>query len=97
MSLTATVSSPCSGTQTLDQISSNLYAGTSGSFTYVVLASDPNQGWLLTVYDYSNPSSPCYPSITYGQVTPNASDPKGSYGKMVGGSPDTTAGLASID
>ena len=97
MSLSVTVITPCNGTQTVNSVSPNLYQGTSGDFTLVILSSDPNQGWLLTVYDYSNPTGPCYPSVTYGQVTPNASDPKGSYGKMVDGSPDTTAGSASVD
>ena len=96
MSLTALIDSPCSGDQTLDEVTSELYQGTSGDFTLGVLASDPNQGWLLTIYDYSNTSSPCYPSIVFGQVTPNASDPTGTYGKMVNGSPDTSAGEADI-
>lgn len=96
MSVTATVSSPCSGSQTLEQINANLYQGTSGDFTYGVLASHPSYGWLLTIYDYSNPSGPCYPSIEYGQVTPNASDPNGLYGKMVGGAPDTSSGEAIV-
>lgn len=96
MSVTATLSSPCSGDQTLNQVNTNLYTGTSGDFTAGVLASDPTLGWVLTIFDYSNTSSPCYPSIQYGQVTPNTSDPSGSYGKLVGGSPDTDEGEASV-
>ena len=96
MSVTATISTPCSGTETLNQINTSLYQGSGGSFSLVVLASDPSQGWLMTVYDYSSTSSPCYPFVQYGQVTPNASDPAGSYGKMVNGSPDTSAGSASV-
>lgn len=96
MSYTAKVTSPCSGDQTLSQINADLYQGTVGDFDLGVLASHTSQGWLLTIYDYSNPGSSCYPFITYGQVTPNASDPTGPYGKMVGGSPDTSVGSASI-
>lgn len=96
MSLTATIDSPCSGVQTLEQVNANLYQGTVGSFDYGVLSADPSQGWILTIYDYSSSSSPCYPSIQYGQVTPDGSDPTGEYGKMVSGSPDTDAGAASI-
>ena len=96
MSVTATMNTPCSGTQTLTKINNDLYQGTLGNFTLGVLSSDPSQGWFLTIYDYGSTSSPCYPSIQYGQVTPNTSDPSGSYGKMVGGSPDITAGEASV-
>jgi|GEM_PF-2985399 len=96
MSLTANVVTPCSGTETLNKINDNLYQGSGGSFTFVVLAAHPTQGWLLTVYDYSSTTSPCYPFVQYGQVTPNTSDPLGPYGKMVNGSPDTTAGSANI-
>lgn len=96
MSITATIVSPCSGAQTLEQVNNNLYQGTVGSFDFGVLAAHSSQGWILTIYDYSSSSSPCYPSIQYGQVTPDAEDPTGEYGKMVGGSPDTDAGAASI-
>lgn len=96
MSVTATMTSPCSGDQVLDKINDDLYQGTTGDFTYGVLASDPTQGWYLTIYDYANLTSPCYPFIQYGQVTPDPSDPSGSYGKMVDGSPDTNAGEASV-
>lgn len=96
MSVTATMSSPCSGDQTLNQINANLYQGVAGDFTLGVLASDPTLGWTLQIYDYSSTSSPCYPSITYAQVTPNTSDPSGTYGKLVGGSPDTDEGEASV-
>lgn len=96
MSYTANVATPCSGDQDLNEINANLYQGTVGDFDLGVLASDVSQGWLLTIYDYSDPGSSCFPSITYGQVTPNASDPTGAYGKMVGGSPDTSAGSADI-
>jgi len=96
MSVTATMSSPCSGNQTLTKINNNLYQGTTGDFTLGVLASDPTLGWTLVIYDYSSSSSPCYPSIQYAQVTPDTSDPSGSYGKLVNGSPDTNEGEASV-
>lgn len=95
MSYTASVNSPCTGDQTLDEISSSLYQGTSGNFSVGVLISDATQGWLLTIIETGSGSS-CYPSITYGQVTPNSSDPTGTYGEMVNGSPDTGSGEASI-
>lgn len=95
MSVTATITSPCSGSQTLEEVNASLYQGTVGDFTLGVLAADPSQGWLLTIYDYSSSSSPCYPSVVYGQVTPD-DDPQGSYGKMVNGSPDTDAGAAAV-
>jgi hypothetical protein len=96
MSLTAIVSSPCPGTQTLNQATPNVYQGISGSFDYVVLAADPTYGWLLTVYDYSSPSAPCYPNTAFGQVIPDTSDPTGDYGKVVNGSPDPSAGAATV-
>lgn len=92
-----TVTSPCEGDQTINEVTSDLFTGTVGDFTMAVLALDTTNGrWLLTVYDYSNPSGPCYPFAQYGQVDPDASDPVGGYGKMVNGSPDTSAGAASV-
>lgn len=96
MSVTATMTTPCSGDQTLNKVNDDLYQGTSGDFTLGVLASDPTLGWKLTIYDYSSTTSPCYPSIVYAQVTPDSSDPSGTYGKLVNGSPDTSAGEASV-
>jgi hypothetical protein len=96
MSLTATVSSPCSGSQTLNEVTSNVYQGSSGSFDFAVLSLDPTYGWILTIYDYSSDTSPCYPKTIFGQITPDTSDPTGSYGKVVNGSPDPTAGTAAV-
>lgn len=97
-SLTVSVATPCSGIQTVTDVSPTLYTGSTGAFTFVILSSHPTYGWLLVVYDQSNTSSPCYPNAQYGQVTPNASDPKGLYGLLVGGTgtPDTAAGSANI-
>lgn len=96
MSLTVTVSTPCPGQQSLNQVIPTLYQGASGNFTLVVLSAHPTLAWLLVVYDYSDPNGPCYPSALFGQVTPNPSDPKGLYGKLVGGVPDTNAGSATV-
>ena len=89
MSITATMTSPCSGDQTMEKINDDLYQGTNGAFTLGVLASDPTLGWTLMIYDYSSTTAPCYPWIQYAQVTPDTSNPSGSYGKLVNGSPDT--------
>ena len=96
MSVTATMTSPCTGDQTLTKINDDLYQGTAGDFNLGVLASDPSLGWTLLIFDYSSTTAPCYPSIQYAQVTPDTSDPSGSYGKLVNGSPDTSAGEASV-
>ena len=96
MSLTVTVSTHCPGQQSISPIDPNLYQGASGAFTFVILSAHPTLGWLLVVYDYANPSGPCYPTALFGQVTPNSSDPKGLYGKLVGGVPDTNAGSATV-
>lgn len=90
----ATVASPCSGSQTLPEINSTTWSGPTGSFTLATLAIGPTTCYL-TIIDV-NPSSSCFPSKTYAQVTPNTSDPSGQYGLLVGGSPDTSAGSASI-
>lgn len=96
-SYTVSVSSPCTGTQTVSQISTTRYQGSSGSFTLVVLVQDATLGWVLTVYDYANPLGSCFPFAQYSQVTPNTSDPTSSaYGLLVGGSPDTTQGAATV-
>lgn len=94
---TVAVMSPCDGNQSISQVNDKLYTGMVGDFTMVVLALDTTSGrWLLTVYDYSDPSGPCYPFAQFGQVTANPSDPTGGYGKMVNGSPDTGAGAATV-
>lgn len=91
------VNSPCSGTQTVSQISSTLYRGAVGSFTLVVLSQDATLGWVLTVYDLANPLGSCYPFAQYAQVTPDTSDPTSSqYGLMDNGSPNTSLGDANV-
>lgn len=96
--LVVTVNSPCTGAQTVSQVVPTLYQGSTGNFTFAVLAGHPTYGWLLVVYDQANPSGPCYPNAQYGQVTPNPSDPKGLYGLLPTGTttPDTTAGSANV-
>jgi len=96
-SYTISVNSPCLGAQAVAQFSATLYTGLSGSFTYVVLGLDGTLGWVMTVYDYSNPLGPCYPFGQFSQVTPDASDPASSlYGLLDNGAPDTTLGAASV-
>ena len=95
-SYSVTVDSPCDGDQTIDENNSSLYQGSVGDFSLVVLALDSSSEWVLTVYDYGNPSGSCFPYVQFGQVTPDSSDPTGAYGLLVGGSPDTSAGEASI-
>lgn len=79
------VNSPCPGDQLIEKRDPSLYTGSSGDFTYVVLAKNPSQSrWDLTVYDYSNPSGDCYPSKNFAQATPNLSDPVGTYDSVSG-------------
>lgn len=98
MPLTITVSSPCLGNQTVTEVIPQLYQGSTGNFTFAVLSSHPTYTWQLIIYDYADPSSPCYPNAVYGQVTPNASDPTGLYGLQVNGqgTPDPSAGSAAV-
>lgn len=96
MPLTVSVNSPCPGQQSLSPVTPQIYQGSAGTFTYVVLATNPSYGWLLVVYDYSDPSSPCYPHELFGQDNPNTQDPVGTYGLLVGGVPDSSAGSAVV-
>lgn len=96
MSLQITVASPCAGTQTVNTVATDIWAGASGSFSYAILSLDPTATFFqFTVYT-NDTGSPCYPFAAFGQVTPDTSDPAGQYGLMVGGSPDTGAGSGSV-
>lgn len=96
MALTVTVSSPCPGQQYLNKTDDHLYQGSNGTFTFAVIASNPTYGWTLIVYDYSDPSGPCYPNEHFAQANPTPGDPIGLYGKIVDGKPDTGAGSATV-
>ena len=77
--------------QVVYPMNDSLYQGHSPDCSYVLLYHDDSEGWLLTVYDYADVSSPMYPSATFGQVTPDAGNPAGAYGRLVNGKPNPDA------
>lgn len=92
--LKASVISPCAGDQTMPNLATDRWGGPAGDFAYAGLSLSGG-AFVLTVVDL-DPTSSCFPSATYEQVTPNASNPEGQYGLVVGGSPDTSAGAATV-
>ncbi len=93
------VITPCQGQQLVTQQGPTFYAGNSGNFDFAQVArpSTATQ-WAVNIYEYTNPSSPCYPSKQFKQVTPNASDPRGPYqGVDSSGNLDPAEGEANVE
>lgn len=78
-SLTATITTPCTGTVTLTELVAGYYTDTSGAggFSYVTLIKN-GDCWYLTVYT-NDTSSSCYPSTVYKQDPCDAESAMGSY------------------
>ena len=73
------VNSPCTGDQIVNKVAPTHYTGAAGDFTYAVLTRSPSSTtWRFTIYDYSGAPA-CFPNKTFEQITPNASDPAGTY------------------
>jgi len=91
----AHVDTPCNGDQDLSETAADLYSGTSGDFTYVVLSKDTTR-WVLTVYQYV-PTSACYPIKVFLQVTADLNDLSGDYAIADNnGVPDPQLGEANV-
>ena len=75
-SLLVSVTSPVTGDQTVNNVSSTLYYGTSGDFSSasVVLSGG---AWTLLVYDGG-------PPIVFSQDTADPNDPTGGYSQVGG-------------
>ncbi len=74
------VISPCTGDQSLVRQSDELYAGSSGDFTYVTLYSisvSGNPSWEMKVWDYRHGSG-CY-GTSYYRRNPADGNPVGNY------------------
>jgi len=83
------VNSPCTGNQEVKNITTNIWAGASGNFSYAVLALNGSATRFgVTVYAYSGS---CAPQKYYEQMTADTTDPAGNYGLVVGGNPPDNA------
>jgi hypothetical protein len=93
-SYTVSTTTPGAGSQTVSEITSNLYVGGPATFDYVVLAYTGTV-WQFVIYENDDTSSPFYPAKTFQQVTAGT-DPVGDYGLLVNGVPDTSEGSGSV-
>jgi len=96
LSLQLVVSSPCTGAQFVNKVSSQLYTGTAGDFTFALLSRDSSATrWTMVMYDFDR-STACSPTRTYIQDPGDALDPNGTYhGQDANGDPDPTLGSAT--
>ncbi|MEM1208421.1 MAG: hypothetical protein AAGI54_04060 [Planctomycetota bacterium] len=78
--LTATVASPCIGSQSLSNFGPNAWGGAAGDFTYAAVGLNAAQTGFILVVTQLDVSSACFPSRTFDQDVPNATDPTGQYG-----------------
>lgn len=92
------VTSPCPGIAIVVYYGPQFYAGNAGAFTAAQLSLIPGQTrWTVVIFDYANPGGPCFPTRTFVQQTPNASDPEGGYvGLDSSGNPDPSEGSLSV-
>ncbi|MEM6552731.1 MAG: hypothetical protein AAF750_11470 [Planctomycetota bacterium] len=92
------VISPCPGTAIVVYFGPQFYAGNAGDFTAAQLSLVPGQArWGVVIFDYANPSGPCFPTRTFVQLTPNTSDPEGGYvGLDSSGNPDPSEGSINV-
>lgn len=68
----------CNGSVVVNRITDTFYTGSNTTYSAVNLQKITN-GWTVTVYVLLDPTSPCYPSVSYIQDTPD-DDPIGDYG-----------------
>lgn len=91
------VVTPCPGNQVVTKIANTHYTGSNGDFTYAILTrGSQDTAWRVVVYDYSSTSTPCYPTKTFEQVTPDADDPSGVYYGLTDSGPDQSEGELSV-
>ncbi|MEM9345767.1 MAG: hypothetical protein AAGB26_04025 [Planctomycetota bacterium] len=65
---------------TLNRITDTFYTGSSDVYATINLQAYPGRdGWLLTVYNLYDPTSPIYPSVAVLQADPNSDNPQGLY------------------
>lgn len=81
-----TVTHTASGRQQIvNPVNDNLLQGTEPDFANVIVALDADRGWLLTVYEYNDTTSPLYPYAVFGQLTPDPNSPEGRSGRLING------------
>lgn len=81
--VTASVATPVTGDQTLNNINADVYYGTSGDFSSGNLVLNSG-AWNLTVFDNGQP-------YTYSQKTPDAAKPNnGDYDEVGSGTGTAT-------
>ena len=68
----------CDGNITVNKVTDIVYSGNNSTYSTVNLQKIGST-WVVTAFVLSNPSSPCYPSKSFTQDTPDA-DPIGDYG-----------------
>lgn len=90
------VSSPCTGEQIVNKVSSQFYSGTAGDFTAAILFRNSSQTrWTMVVFDFDRTTG-CSPERTFIQDPGDAHDPNGTYfGKDANGDPDPNLGSAT--